>query len=430
MIYFPSTVHSLNDLGMKVDTVGTNIETAATNLGTVATNIANAGTASKTALDTIGTNVKEAATNIKSSGDDAKLALETIGTNIETAATNIATVGDNIKTADDNSKTSLEALKQSIKDFTSARTTDTTSLVTALNEYKTTLSADFDEVKQDLETIAANILSAKVRAEQFASIKRLADKIECTEDCFVSASQADAIIRGMEQNDASVGELLDDINAKSSNVPAGEPAGRFRSSSLSVEEEPTKSKRSSSNEEEPTEKQKEKVRGVDMAQLPKVMPPEIQIVKDIFNGVAQLRNSSKPVNSEDIFDQVKSAFGINPNASLELRSMKEVVESSRVVLNKTADTEAKEEAKRKIDDFLQHSTRGVSPIKDNVLKYGGIFAEKFATMMGLISPMVLLAKPLVNKFVRTKLKPGGYHHGNVTDNQERELPFDQLHNFV
>ena len=72
-----------------------------------------------------------------------------------------------------NSKISLEALKQSIKDFTLSRSSDTTTLIAALETYKTTLSTDLGDVKTDLELIANNIAAAKLRTEQFASIKCL-----------------------------------------------------------------------------------------------------------------------------------------------------------------------------------------------------------------------------------------------------------------
>ena len=34
--------------------------------------------------------------------------------------------------------------------------------------------------------------------------KRLADKIECTENCFMSGAQADAIISGLDSNDKNL----------------------------------------------------------------------------------------------------------------------------------------------------------------------------------------------------------------------------------
>ena len=107
--------------------------------------------------------------------------------------------------------------------------------------------------------------------------------------------------------------------------------------------------------------------------------------------------------------------------------MKEVVESSRLTLNKTADKEAKEDAVRKINDFLQHSTKqGTAFVNEYNLP------EKFATLIGLIAPLVLLGTQLFGKqavFVHP-LRPGGYHHGEVKDKEDRELPFDTLHNFV
>ena len=113
-----------------------------------------------------------------------------------------------------------------------------------MNDYKTTLSSDFGDLKTDLELIATSISGAQARESQFTSIKRLADKIECTEDCFVSAEQADAIIRGLDKNDENVEALLDDINAKSSNIPAGGDAQRRRALSKTGSSPSKKSKRS------------------------------------------------------------------------------------------------------------------------------------------------------------------------------------------
>ena len=192
-------------------------------------------------------------------------------------------------------------------------------------------------------------------------------------------------------------------------------------------EEPIKTKRSSNNQQEPVQSlvrtTNKRLKSVNKTPPPKELPEEIQIVKDIFNGIAQLKSSNKAIGNKEMFDQVKSAFGISPKDPLEFKNMKELVESSRVTLNKTGDVEAKEEAKHKINDFMQHSTK-VSII-------GHKYLDKFSTMIGLIAPLILFFNKNSNTAIPIgPLKPGGHHHSNVTDKQERKLPFDQLHNFV
>ena len=55
------------------------------------------------------------------------------------------------------------------------------------------------------------------RDVQVATIRRLADKMECTTDCFTSDDQADAIVRGLARTDLNMRDLVDDINNYASN---------------------------------------------------------------------------------------------------------------------------------------------------------------------------------------------------------------------
>ena len=99
-------------------------------------------------------------------------------------------------------------------------------MITALNDYKTTLSSDLGDVESGLEAISGSIRAAKTRSEQFDSIKRLADKIECTEDCFMSTEQADRILNSLDRNDDQVNTMLSKINAKATSA-VGDGAGEL-----------------------------------------------------------------------------------------------------------------------------------------------------------------------------------------------------------
>ena len=54
----------------------------------------------------------------------------------------------------------------------------------------------FHGIETELDNLQIEIQGAQGRNAQLGAIRRLADKIECSEDCFVSAAQADAIIAG------------------------------------------------------------------------------------------------------------------------------------------------------------------------------------------------------------------------------------------
>ena len=123
-------------------------------------------------------NIATLTAKLETAGNENKDAIDGLKDKLEAAGVDkaaLTAIATNIKSSDDHSVTSLENLKQAIKEFQGSRSDDTTSIISALNEYKTTLSSDFGDLKTDLELIATSISGAQARESQFTSIKRLAD---------------------------------------------------------------------------------------------------------------------------------------------------------------------------------------------------------------------------------------------------------------
>ena len=87
----------------------------------------------------------------------------------------------------------------------------------SLDLIKTGTDTNSLELKTELDQIEAAITAAQSRDVQVATIRRLADKMECTTDCFTSDDQADAIVRGLARTDLNMRDLVDDINNYASN---------------------------------------------------------------------------------------------------------------------------------------------------------------------------------------------------------------------
>ena len=74
-------------------------------------------------------------------------------------------------------------------------------------------------MKLELDSIENAIKDALHTDIQFKAVRRLADKIECTQDCMMSSDQSDAIIQGLDSNDQNIGRLITNINDVAANVP-------------------------------------------------------------------------------------------------------------------------------------------------------------------------------------------------------------------
>ena len=72
-------------------------------------------------------------------------------------------------------------------------------------------------IETELDNLRIEIQGANSRNAQLGAVRRLADKIECTEDCFMSDDQAAAILDGLSQNGENIASVISDVgNAKSS----------------------------------------------------------------------------------------------------------------------------------------------------------------------------------------------------------------------
>ena len=88
---------------------------------------------------------------------------------------------------------------------------------TILEQGRDVLDNGFDDIKTELGALQIEIQSAGSRNAQLGAIRRLADKIECTEDCFMSDEQAAAILDGLSKNGENIASVISDVgNARSS----------------------------------------------------------------------------------------------------------------------------------------------------------------------------------------------------------------------
>ena len=126
-------------------------------------------------------------------------------------------VAASLGTLGQENKEGLENLRAAISDFMRQQTTDTSNVILALDALKAGTDANSLELKTELDQIEAAITAAQSRDVQVATIRRLADKMECTTDCFTSDDQADAIVRGLARTDLNMRDLVEDINNYASN---------------------------------------------------------------------------------------------------------------------------------------------------------------------------------------------------------------------
>ena len=87
---------------------------------------------------------------------------------------------------------------------------------TILEQGKNVLDNGFQEIENEFDDIQLEIQSANNRNAQLGAVQRLADKIECTEDCFMSDDQAAAILDGLSQNKQNIASIVSDVGSASS----------------------------------------------------------------------------------------------------------------------------------------------------------------------------------------------------------------------
>ena len=196
-----------------------NMEKAALSIETLTAQSGTASADSKAALETIAAKLDEASGHLQTSASQTGVlasALNTFATDAKNSIDNLKTA---VQTSGSSNDISLQAVKDAIIDFKNTADSDTMEVVAAMHLYKNTLGEGFTELKEELDEIEQAIVNSNQRSLQLASITRLADKIECTTDCFLSSEQADAIVSGLDRNDQNVAALIDDINSAAANLP-------------------------------------------------------------------------------------------------------------------------------------------------------------------------------------------------------------------
>ena len=204
--------------------LGTHTETAATNMGTLAANVAKAGTDNRESLEDISSKINTAAEHLGKSATNSDTFVTTFTQFSADSKANLNSIKDSLDTIAVSSKEGLTKVYDSIKEFTTSATTDTGNIVKALSDFEASLEISASELETELDVIRQAIFTAQGRTQQLAAIKRLADKIECTENCFMSSAQADSIIAGLDSNDKNLDNLVGDLNRVASNDP-GSSAG-------------------------------------------------------------------------------------------------------------------------------------------------------------------------------------------------------------
>ena len=109
------------------------------------------------------------------------------------------------------------------REFSTGSTTSVNGILTALQLHttimeqgKNVLDSGFREIENEFDDLQLEIQGANDRNAQLSAVQRLANKIECTEDCFMSEEQAGAIIEGLNKNRDNIATVLSDVKRASS----------------------------------------------------------------------------------------------------------------------------------------------------------------------------------------------------------------------
>ena len=161
-----------------------------------------------TSLETVGLTMAELKDSLTTSSADTKTVLESIATNLGQTASSSGLVVDSLGRLGQDNKDGLEKLWAALREFQTHQTTHTNRLISALGDLKAGTDFNSHELTTKLHEVAAAIMKAKTRELQQKSVRRLADKIECTTDCFTSEAQSRAIIEGRFQQKYGIFQSL------------------------------------------------------------------------------------------------------------------------------------------------------------------------------------------------------------------------------
>ena len=199
----------LENINTGITGLAGNVENAANSIGSLTSIAATSNTDTKAALQSISASIDGAAGHLQSSASQTSNIAATLNTFSSDTKISI----DNIKTALDaagnSNDASLLAVRGAIEDFKISADSDTAEIISAMNLYKDTLDERMTNLQEELDEIETAITNAQVRQTQLNAVERLAKKIECTTDCYVSLEQAHAIVRGLDRNNMTVEALVD-----------------------------------------------------------------------------------------------------------------------------------------------------------------------------------------------------------------------------
>ena len=205
-----------------------NVENAANSIGSLTALAATSNTDTKAALQSISSSIDGAAGHLQSSASQTSNIAATLNTFSSDTQNSINNIKTALEAAGSSNDASINAVKGAIDDFKNTADSDTADIISAMNLYKDTLGEGMTNLQEELDEIETAITNAQVRQTQLNAVERLANKIECTTDCYVSSEQAHAIVRGLDKNDKNVEALVDDINSAAANLPTETPANGGR----------------------------------------------------------------------------------------------------------------------------------------------------------------------------------------------------------
>jgi len=196
-----------------------NMEAMSSEMGALASSIATGSVDNKVALKEVAEKIAEASGHLQQSAIFADTLASTLNHFATETKNSIDALSTSVETSGNTNKNSLDGLKDAIRDFVASETSNADRIIDALNIFKDSLGEGSTGLKIELDSIENAIKDALHTDIQFKAVRRLADKIECTQDCMMSSDQSDAVIQGLDFNDQNMERLITNINDVAANVP-------------------------------------------------------------------------------------------------------------------------------------------------------------------------------------------------------------------
>ena len=234
----------------------------------------------------------------------------------------------------------------------------------------------------------------------------------------------------LHQNEESVATLLDDINAKSSNIPADDTAGVTRKRIENQSSKKTKRSQNSSQSDKP--KGKKGFRGTlnDLSKNEKIIQNQAKnsttfrtgddkkIVSSYIDGLKEAFLTNQTMDENTMFSILKKSLGMDQTWKSSINNMSSFINEANILEN--GNKMEKEKSTEKLKNFFSGASFRVSSTE---------IAKIIAQALALVSAIALVifqAQETAGQFL---LKPPGYFK-DTKDFQDRKLKFDSLMNFV